>query len=266
MKRLAANLLVALALALAAGAWLVPARYDQQFREETDALPGGRHLLGTDELGRDRAARLIAGARVSLLLAPAASVLSIALAAMLGLSAGWFGGWWDRSVSTLVDLMISIPMFLVLITARAVLPLNVSPLASVMITFALLGLLGWAGSARVIRGACQTQLNSDYVLRALAAGCSRTRILFVHLLPNLWPVLRTQFIVGVPGFILDEANLSLLGLGVAEPLPSLGSLLKELTHLPSSPNWCGLAAPAILLAATVGACEFLLPSKEGSGS
>ena len=264
MKRLAGALLLALALAALAGEYMVPARYDQQFRAETDALPGKKHLLGTDELGRDRAARLLAGARVSLLLAPAASVLAIALAAILGLSAGWFGGWWDRGVTTLIDLMISVPIFLVLITARAVLPLNVSPLASVMITFLLLGLLGWAGSARVLRGACQTHLNSDYILRALASGSSRTRVLFVHLLPNLWPVLRTQFIVAVPGFILDEANLSLLGLGVAEPLPSLGSLLKELTHLTTSANWLGLAAPAILLAATVGACEFLLPPKEGS--
>ena len=264
MKTLAAGLLIALALAALAGQFLLPARYDQQYREETDASPGAKHLLGTDELGRDRAARLLAGARVSLLLAPAASILAIALAAMLGLSAGYFGGWWDRGVSTLIDLMISVPIFLVLITARAVLPLNVSPFTSVMITFLLLGLLGWAGSARVIRGACQTHLNSDYVLRALASGCSRTRILFVHLLPNMWPVLRTQFILAVPGFILDEANLSLLGLGVAEPLPSLGSLLKELTHLPSSANWLGLAAPAILLAITVGAFEFLLPPKEGS--
>lgn len=264
MKRLAAGLLIALALAALAGHFLVPARYDQQFRADADAVPSTQHPLGTDELGRDRAARLLAGARVSLLLAPAASVLAISLAAILGLSAGWFGGWWDRGVSTVIDLMISVPIFLVLITARAVLPLNVSPLASVTITFLLLGLLGWAGSARVIRGACRTHLNSDYVLRALASGCSRTRILFIHLLPNLWPVLRTQFILAVPGFILDEANLSLLGLGVAEPLPSLGSLLKELTHLPSSPNWLGLAAPALLLALTVGACEFLLPPKEGS--
>ncbi|MBY0506838.1 MAG: ABC transporter permease [Bryobacteraceae bacterium] len=264
MKRLAIALLLALLLAGVAGQFLLPARYDQQFRDQTDALPGGQHLLGTDELGRDRAARLLAGARVSLLLAPAASVLALVLAAVLGLSAGWFGGWWDRGVSTLIDLMISVPIFLVLITARAVLPLNVSPVTSVMITFLLLGLLGWAGSARVIRGACRTQLNSDYILRALATGCSRPRLLFVHLLPNLWPVLRTQFIVAVPAFILDEANLSLLGLGVAEPLPSLGSLLKELTHLPSSPNWLGLAAPAILLAITVCAFEFLLPPKEGS--
>jgi ABC-type dipeptide/oligopeptide/nickel transport system permease subunit len=264
MKALAAGLLIALVVVAVAGPWLVPTRYDEQFREETDAPPGGRHLLGTDELGRDRAARLLAGARVSLLLAPAASVLTIALGACFGLTAGWFGGWWDRGVSTVIDLMISVPIFLVLITVRAVLPLNVSPLTSVTITFLLLGLLGWAASARVIRGACRTHLNSDHILRALAAGCSRTRVLFVHLLPNLWPVLRTQFIVAVPGFILDEANLSLLGLGVAEPLPSLGSLLRELTQLPSSSNWLGLAAPALLLAATVGACEFLLPPKEGS--
>jgi len=264
VKRAAAGLLLALVLAVLMGDVLLPARYDQQFREETDALPGAGHPLGTDELGRDRAARLLAGARVSLLLAPAASVLAIALAAAVGLTAGWFGGWWDRAVSTVIDLMISVPIFLVLITVRAVLPLNVSPVSSVMITFLLLGLLGWAGSARVVRGACQTQLNSDYVLRALAAGCSRTRVLLVHLLPNLWPVLRTQFIVAVPGFILDEANLSLLGLGVAEPLPSLGSLLKELTNLPTSPNWLGLAAPAVLLATAVGACEFLLPPKEGA--
>ncbi len=109
-----------------------------------------------------------------------------------------------------------------LITARAALPLDISPWTSVTITFGLLGLLGWAAPCRVIRAATRSLARSEFVGAAHARGIRPWRIAFRQLLPNLRPVLAAQFWTNVPLFLLAEANLSFLGLGVAEPLPSWG--------------------------------------------
>src|SRR5215470_9598885 len=129
---------------------LAPADYAQQFREAPNASPSHRFLLGTDELGRDRLSRLLYAGRVSLLLAPAAAALSTLLAVAVGTFAGFLGGFWERLTMAGVDLFLSFPWFFLLITVRAVLPLNVTPWTSVLVTFALLGVLGWAASARVV--------------------------------------------------------------------------------------------------------------------
>jgi ABC-type dipeptide/oligopeptide/nickel transport system permease subunit len=108
------------------------------------------------------------------------------------------------------------------------LPLNVAPLTSVIITFALLGCLGWAAAARVVCADASSLRNSDFILLAHASGSGGWRLLWRHLLPNLMPVLYAQFWISIPVFILTEANLGILGLGVSEPMPSWGSLLREL--------------------------------------
>jgi len=101
----------------------------------------------------------------------------------------------------------------------------------VMITFLLLGCLGWAGPARIVRAGTRTLVDSDYLVQASASGISRWRLFWRHLLPNLRPILLAQFWISVPLFILSEANLGLLGLGVSEPLPSWGALLRELERM-----------------------------------
>ena len=115
-----------------------------------NAAPSGAHWLGTDQLGRDRFARLLYGTRISLLLAPAAALLSTALAGLIGGLAGYRGGGWQRFANSVTDLFLSLPWLFLLITVRALLPLNVSPAASVTVTFLLLGVLGWASAARVV--------------------------------------------------------------------------------------------------------------------
>lgn len=142
------------------------------------------------------------------------------------------------------------------------LPLNVSPITSVVITFMLLGLLGWAAPSRVVRAGVRAVRNSDALLTARACGCQNSRLLLVHVLPNLKPVLLAQFWISVPVFILSEANLGLLGLGVAEPLPSWGGLLRELENyqLVLAQPW--MLAPVALLVLVVSCFQIMLSVEE----
>jgi ABC-type dipeptide/oligopeptide/nickel transport system permease subunit len=244
-------LVVVATMCLLAG-YVAPAGYAQQFRDTPDAACSHQHLLGTDDLGRDRFARLLYGTRVSLALAPAAALLSTLLAALIGGTAGFVGGWVESSVMSATDLVLSLPWFFLLITVRAILPLNVDPHTSVLITFALLGCLGWAGAARVICADARTWCNSDRVLLARASGISGFRLLWRHVLPNLKPVLWAQFWISIPVFILAEANLGILGLGVAEPLPSWGSLLRELESFAALSARPWQFVPLLVLILTVG--------------
>jgi len=249
-------------LASLAAAYITPSSYAEQFRDAISAPPSARFWLGTDELGRDRFARLLYGTRVSLLLAPAAALLSTLIAALIGGAAGYLGGRWERLLTTGVDLFLSLPWLFLLLAVRALLPLNTSPVTSVMITFLLLGCLGWAGPARIIRAGTRTLVNADYLTQASASGISRWRLFWRHLLPNLRPILLAQFWISVPLFILSEANLGLLGLGVSEPLPSWGAMLRELENYSAVLKNPWMLAPAILLVIVVSCLQLLLRTEE----
>jgi peptide/nickel transport system permease protein len=255
-------------LALVALTALVPGRwvsrsYDRQLRGIPDAPPSVQFPLGTDALGRDRFARLVYGTRVSLLLAPAAALLSCLAAGLLGGLAGFVGGLTDWTIMAAADLFLSLPWLLLLLIVRACLPLNVSPATSVTITFLLLGLLGWAAPARIVRAAVRGLLSSEFVFVAKARGCGPWRLLWRQLLPNVAPVLLAQLWVAVPVYILTEATLGMLGLGVAEPLPSWGGLLREIEgNSPMAQPY--LLAPAILLAAVIGSLQLIVPREDFS--
>lgn len=242
--------------------FVAPASYAYQFREIPDAGPSRQHLLGTDDLGRDRFSRLLYGTRVSLLLAPAAALISSFLAVIVGGLSGFFGGYVERVVMSATDLVLSLPWLFLLLTVRAVLPLNVSPIISVTITFALLGCLGWAGAARMICADARTLRESEFVLLARASGCGGWRLLWRHILPNLRPITLAQFWISIPVFIITEANLGMLGLGITEPLPSWGSLLGELQSYAALNGQPAQFAPLILFVAVVGSFHLVLQSKE----
>ena len=247
MKKFALIILALVYLSGIGAGYVAPAPYDTQFRESPNAPPSPKFPLGTDELGRDRLSRLLYGTRVSLLLAPAAAVVATVVAAAAGTAAAMLGGWWERAFLGAVDLSMSLPWLFFVMTVRALFPLDVSPLVSVAVTFLLLGALGWAAPARVVRAAAASMRNSNFVLQARACGLTTARLWGTHLLPNLLPVLFTQFVVSIPVFILTEANLGLLGLGVAEPMPSWGSLLRDLEHFSELRANPWLLAPAVLL-------------------
>jgi ABC-type dipeptide/oligopeptide/nickel transport system permease subunit len=207
-------------------------------------------------------ARTLYGTRVSLLLAPAAALLSTMLAALMGGFAGYLGGIWQKISMAVTDLFLSLPWLFLLITVRAMLPLNVSPSTSVIVTFALLGILGWASAARVVCAGAAGMRDSDFILLARASGVSRSRIIAIHVLPNLRPVLLAQFWLSIPIFILAEANLGILGLGVAEPLPSWGSLLRELEDLAIFPGAYWRLVPLLLLIVVVTSFQFVISKQE----
>ena len=242
--------------------YIAPAGYEHQFRESPDAPPSTQHPLGTDDLGRDRFARLLYGMRVSFLLAPLAAVLATTLAALLGGLAGYFGGWVERCLMIVVDLFLCIPWLFLLITVRAVLPLNISPEESVVVTFTLLGLLGWAASARVICAGTRDMMKSEFVWLARATGFSGFKLVRLHLLPNLRGTLLAQFWISIPVFIIAEANLGVLGLGVSEPLPSLGSILRELQNVVTLRPEPWQFVPLIVLIVVVSSFQTLLNKHE----
>ncbi len=263
IARIVAIVVLALtALAVIGAGPLAPAGYEQQFREMPQAAPSAHHPLGTDDLGRDRWARLLYGMRVSLLLAPLAALFTTMLAGLVGGIAGYFGGWTERCCKLLIDLFLSVPWLFLLITVRAVLPLNISPQASVAVTFALLGLLGWAASARVICSGAKDLMRSEFIWLARAAGFSGFKLIRLHLLPNLRGALFAQFWISIPVFIIAEANLGALGLGVAEPLPSLGSLLRELQEIVTLRPEPWRLLPLAVLIAVISSFQVLLNKQE----
>jgi peptide/nickel transport system permease protein len=250
-------LLLVVGVSLAAS-WLAPAGYAMQDREAADARPSHAHWLGTDEIGRDRFARVLYGTRISLLLAPAAALLSTLMAAFIGGLAGYLGGAWARAAMAVTDLFLSLPWLFLLITVRALMPLNVSPVVSVLVTFLMLGLLGWTSAARVLCATAGSLRDSDFVRQARASGVRGARLFWIHVVPNLKPVLYAQFWISIPAFILSEANLGILGLGVAEPLPSWGSLLKELEGLVSIGEEPWKFIPLVLLVLVVTSFQLVL--------
>ncbi len=263
VRLISAILLAAICVGCLAAVLLLPAdSYAVQFRESARAGISWRFPLGSDGLGRDRLMRLLYAAALSIVLAPAAALLSVALAGGIGGAAGYFGGRVDRCVVFAIDLVLSLPWLFLLITARALLPLNVSPAASVLMTFGILGMLGWAPAARVIRAGVRDLRGSGLVLQSRASGLLPSRILLIHVLPNLRPILAAQFWTSVPVFILSEANLGVLGLGVGEPIPSWGNMLRQLQ---SEPHWsAGVIAPLVILAGLLSVFQIVFRTKEVS--
>lgn len=261
--RLIAACILSTICVLALGAGIVtPYPYALQFRDLPNAAPSSTHLLGTDALGRDLLSRVLYGTRVSLLLAPAAALLSTLIAGVLGAAAGLLGGWCARVILALTDLSLALPLLFVLIALRALLPLDAAPLASVVATFLMLGLLGWPSSLRVVWAAARRIRNSDFLLLARANGCGPARIILRQVLPNLRMVMLAQFWVSIPVFILTEATLSMLGLGVMEPMPSWGNLLRGLEDFSvvSANPW--RVAPLVVLVTAVICFQLLLPPQE----
>ena len=247
MNILARVLLVSILLLGICAPLVAPHGFAEMSRDEALSGPSRTHLLGTDEEGRDRFSRLVYGIRISLMLAPVAAGLTTLIAALLGALAARRGGFLDRAFLMLADALLCIPWMFLLISVRALLPLNSDASLSVAVTFLLLASLGWAGAARVVRVRVRNLLQREDQLWRRASGIRNTRSLFIHLAPNLWPVMKSQFWLAVPAFILSESNLSMIGLGVSEPLPSLGNLIHDLENMGAVKQAPWLLAPLAVL-------------------
>src|SRR3954449_714296 len=178
LRRLSlAFLAVIAALSLMAGV-VAPHDYAMQFRDRPNVAPSREFPLGTDDLGRDRFSRLLAGSRISLLCAPAAAFVATAVAAAVGVAAGYFGGWVDEAATALIDLFLSLPWLFAVLTLRALLPLNFPASASTAATFLMIAAVGWASGARVVRASVAEMRCAGPILHARASGCHGARLFF----------------------------------------------------------------------------------------
>lgn len=241
--------------------YLSPMAYSQDEQARIDSgekvFP---HILGTDSLGRDYAARVMVGSRISLLIGLIASAIILIIGSIYGSIAGFFGGWTDLIMMRIVDIIYTVPDILLIVLIRFAIEtplenLSNSPgfqwiatigpnLISIFLVFAL---LYWVGMARIVRSQVLTLKQSEYVTAAKALGASNGRIIRKHLLTNCIGTLIVTTTLQIPSSIFTESFLSFLGLGVAIPLPSLGSLASDaLNGINTYPYL--LLAPALLIA------------------
>lgn len=249
-----AGLVVMLALILAAVFAPVVAPQPPNFgnlREVRDA-PSRAHLLGTDMTGRDVLSRIIYGGRISLSVGVLAVGIYIAIGTVLGAMAGFFRGIVDTTIMRLTDTFMSLPTLLIIIVFVSV----VGPSLSSVI--AVIGLLGWPGTCRLVRGQVLTIREQEFVTAAKVVGCSDARLILRHVLPNVVSLLIVMATFGMATAILLEASLSFLGLGVRPPTASWGGMLHDaqspvvLSDLP----WLWMA-PGFMIAITVLAINFM---------
>lgn len=210
---------------------------------------GPGHLLGTDSLGRDLLARSLAGMGVSLTISVAISVISLVLGVFMGLTAGYFGGLVDTVIRAITDLAWGFPMILLAVVLAGMLGGG-----AVAIILAV-SLLGWAAIARVIRGYALSLRRKEFVLAARICGLPHAKIIFRHLLPNIYAPVLVFGSYSVASIIIVEAGVSYLGLGVQPPTPSLGVLLAGGQNYIYSQPW-QILLPSLILA--IGALGFNL--------
>ena len=200
---------------------LAPYAYDYSNLAETLKPPGGAHLLGTDEVGRDVLSRLVYGARTSMTVGIFVPVIGALIGIPIGAAAGWFGGVADFITLRLVEAMTSIPALLVGLLLIAIYG---SGLFHVTL---FLGVVSWLGFARLTRAQFIALREREFVTAARAIGTPNWRIMLQHILPNAAGPIIVIFILSVPGAVFGEAGYSFLGLGIQDPLPSWGKMITE---------------------------------------
>lgn len=247
-------------LAALAGPPLYPTDPTKPDFTAINAGPSPAHPLGADRLGRDTLARLLAGLRVSLLVAAVVEAINILLGAGLGLLAGFFGGWVDTLIARLADMLFAFPGLLLAILVAAVfggwVTEHYGAAARLLLVVISLALVGWPLMARYVRGQVLSLRQRDFVLAARAVGRRELGILRAHILPNVAGLVITAATLDVVNVIVGEATLSLLGLGIQPPDTSIGKMIVEGAPLLSQ-NPLLVAVPAVALTALVLIFSFL---------
>jgi ABC-type dipeptide/oligopeptide/nickel transport system permease subunit len=210
--------------------------------------PSSQHWLGTDIQGRDIWSRLVYGARVSLTVGLISQGIALSLGVTMGLVAGFYGKWVDEIVMRLADVTLAFPTLLLLIAMVAALQ------PSEGVVFATIGIVGWAGMARIVRGQVLVVRQLEYIQAIKALGAGDLRIMLQHVLPNVIAPVVIAATLGVAGAIMAEAALSFLGLGVPPPAPSWGSMIadgRDLDQLRRAP-WTSVFPGVAIGAAVLG--------------
>jgi len=209
--------------------------------------PGAIFLIGADDYGRDQFSRLLFGAQISLLAGPLAAALAIGIGLVLGALAGYYGKWLDELLMAGAELFLALPWLYLLLGARAALPLSLSPRAAFLAIIVVLGAIGWARPARLVRGVVLSAKEREYVIAARGFGATDWYLLRRHVLPQTRGLLVTQAALLIPHYILAEVTMSFLGLGVSDPGTSWGSMLASLQNYHVMVSYWWMWSPALFL-------------------
>jgi peptide/nickel transport system permease protein len=205
------------------------------------------YLLGTDAYGRDQFSRLLFGGQVSLLAGLLGAGITLLIGLCIGAVAGYYGGWRDSVLMRLAELFLALPWLYLLFALRAFLPLAVGPLEAFFLIIAVIGAVGWARPARLVRGVVLSAKERDFVRAARGFGATNGYLLRRHILPETSSVLLTQAAILIPQYVLAEMTLSFLGLGVPEPVPSWGNLLSSLQLYSVLVSYWWMYLPALIM-------------------
>jgi peptide/nickel transport system permease protein len=211
---------------------------------ESLGAPSGRHLMGTDDRGRDVLARVVHGTRISLLVGFVAVGIYVFIGLLLGAAAGYYGGWLDGVVSRVIETMMSFPTFFFILAIQGL--LQRSSIVQIMI---VIGLTRWTDVARLVRGEVLKVKNENYVIAARSMGLGNARIMLRHVLPNSVGPVMVAASLGIAGTVLIEAALSFLGFGTPPPAASWGEMLTQAYEHPQC--WWLMLLPGLALFTTV---------------
>jgi peptide/nickel transport system permease protein len=212
--------------------------------------PGKLFLLGTDGYGRDEFSRILYGGQISVAAGITATAVSLLVGTVLGLVAGYYGGWADDSLMGITELFLSLPWLYCLLGVRAFLPLHLSTLHTFFLLTGVIGLIGWSRPARLVRGVVLSLRHRDYVLSARGFGASDLYLMRRHIFPDVAVLVLTQASLLIPRNIAAEVTLSFFGLGVNEPVASWGNMLSTLQQYSVLISYGWLLAPVAALVVT----------------
>jgi peptide/nickel transport system permease protein len=215
--------------------------------------PAQIFLAGTDSFGRDQFSRILFGGQISLAAGILATAISLFFGSLIGCISGFYGKWIDESAMRFAELFLVLPWLYLLLAVRSFLPLHVTPSQTFLLLVAVIGTIGWARPARLIRGVVLSAKSQKYVLASRGFGASDFYILRRHVLPHTHGILLTQAALLVPQYVIAEVTLSFFGLGLSEPMPSWGNLLAGLQQYNVLVSYWWMFAPALaLVLVTIG--------------
>jgi peptide/nickel transport system permease protein len=209
--------------------------------------PARIHILGTDALGRDVFSRLVYGSQVTLSVALASLVAALLLGVIIGCVSGYFGGGLDVLLMRLGELVGSVPAIFFILAVRAAFPLDLSAEKTIGLLVLIFALVSWPEVSRLVRATALSLVSREFVLSAKAAGASHLRVLVRHIVPHALAPAIVQAAIIVPSFVLGEAALSFLGVGVKEPRPSWGNMLAAAQDLTVLTNYWWMLTPGVAL-------------------
>ncbi len=212
--------------------------------------PGGHHLLGTDQLGRDLLSRILSGTRLSLMVVLLAALIAAVTGSALGMIAGYTGGWLDALIMRLMDIQLAVPFILLILLVMALFGASLTNIIVIM------GVTSWAIYARVARAKTLEIRELEFIESVKAMGFSTPRILLRHVLPSLMTPLIVLLTLDIPRLIVLEASIGFLGMGIQPPTPTLGNLIGEGRSYMLLAQWLVLY-PGLVIAALVIGCNLL---------